>query len=88
VSSAGISIGHAQGVVERVQFGGVVGAHGVVQAEPQLRELACAIHHDAGTGVAGVGLAGAVIKRNSSMGRASELPSWEMLRVIGDELRV
>jgi hypothetical protein len=47
-------------MIERVQFGGVVGAHGVVQAIPQFRELAGAINHNAGAGVAGVGFAGAV----------------------------
>lgn len=45
--------GHAECVIERVQFGGVVGPHGVVQAKPQLREFAGSIHHDAGAGIAG-----------------------------------
>ena len=47
-------------MIERVELGAVVGAHGVVQAEPQLRQLAGPVHHDAGAGAAGVGFAGAV----------------------------
>ena len=47
-------------MIERVQFGSVVGPHGVVQAIPQFREFAGSIHHDAGAGIAGVGFTGAV----------------------------
>ena len=60
VAGLDFCFGHAQGVIERVQFGGVVGPHGVVQAIPQFREFAGSIHHDAGAGIAGVGFTGAV----------------------------
>ena len=60
VAGLDFRFGHAQGVIERVQFGGVVGPHGVVQAIPQLREFAGSIHHDAGAGIAGVGFTGTV----------------------------
>jgi hypothetical protein len=47
-------------VIERVQFGGVVGPQGVVQAKLQLREFAGSIHDDAGAGIAGVGFTGTI----------------------------
>ena len=55
VAGLDFRFGHAQCVIERVQFGGVVGPHGIVQAKPQLREFAGSIHYDAGAGLAGVG---------------------------------
>ena len=60
VAGLDFCFGHAECVIERVQFGGVVGPQGVVQAEPQLREFAGSIHHDARAGIAGIGFTCAI----------------------------
>ena len=60
VAGLDFCLGHAHCVIERVQFGSVVGPHRVVQAKPQLREFAGSIHHDAGARIAGVGFTGTI----------------------------
>jgi len=63
-------------VIERGQFGAVVGPPGVVQAKPQLREFAGSIHHDAGAGIAGVGFTGTIaINADIELLRVSRIPS-------------
>jgi hypothetical protein len=70
VAGLDFCFGYAQCVIERVQFGGVVGSHKVVQAKPQLREFAGSIHHDAGAGIAGVGFTGTIaVNADIELGR-------------------
>ncbi|MEQ9464446.1 MAG: hypothetical protein RJQ10_12370, partial [Haliea sp.] len=52
--------GEFQRVQQAQQLGAVVGARGIVEAVPELRQRAVPLHGDAGAGPAGIGVTGTI----------------------------